>query len=86
VTTGQIARFNQDNFQLAANLGVPIVPLYIEIPREIDPGKGFDARPGTVRVHVQPTISTEGWAAEGLASSTATIRDAFVRIHRERHA
>jgi 1-acyl-sn-glycerol-3-phosphate acyltransferase len=85
VTTGRIGRFNQDNFQLAANLGVSIVPLYIEIPRDIDPRKGFDALPGTVRVHVQRPISTDGWTVEPLASNTEMVRDMFVRLHAEHH-
>lgn len=32
----------------------------IEIPRENDPAKGFDALPGTVHVHVQPALSARG--------------------------
>ena len=81
VTTRRLGRFNKDNFQLAADLGAPIVPLYIDIPREIDPGKGFDALPGTVHVHVQPAISTRGWTLESLDANTEMVRDIFVRLH-----
>jgi 1-acyl-sn-glycerol-3-phosphate acyltransferase len=81
VTTGRLGRFNKDNFQLAANLGVPIVPLYIDIPREIDPGRGFNALPGTIHVHVQPAISTLGWTLEGLEANTEMVRDIFLRTH-----
>jgi len=81
VTTGRLGRFNTDNFQLAANLAAPIVPLYIDIPREIDPGTGFDALPGTVHVRVQPAISTRGWTPKGLDANTGMVRDIFVRIH-----
>lgn len=81
VPTGRLGRFNKDNFQLAANLGVPIVPLYLDIPREIDPGKGFNALPGTIHVYVQPAISTRGWTLEGLEANTEMVRDMFVRIH-----
>jgi 1-acyl-sn-glycerol-3-phosphate acyltransferase len=83
VTTGRLGHFNQDNFHLAANLGAPIVPFYIEIPGEIDPGRGFDALPGTVHVHVQPAISTDGWTLENLEWHTETVRDIFVRIEQQ---
>ncbi len=83
VTTGSLGPFNKDNFQLAANLGAPIVPLYIDIPRDSDPGRGFDALPGTVHVHVQPTISTLGWTPESLDTHSAAIRDMFVRIQQQ---
>lgn len=86
VTTGRLGPFNADNFRLAMNLGAPIVPIYIHIPRAIDPGKGFDARPGTVRVHVLPTISTGGWTAGNLDANTRTIRDVFVALHEVAHA
>jgi len=83
VTTGRLGPFNQDNFQLAANLGAPIVPFYIDIPREIDPGRGFETLPGTVHVYVQSAISTHGWTAENLESNTAMVRDIFVKIREE---
>lgn len=86
VTTGRLDPFNKDNFQLAASLGVPIVPLYIEIPPDIDPGTGFDALPGTVHVRVQPAISTRGWTLESLDANTETVRDIFVEIHEGRRA
>ncbi len=86
VTTGRLGRFNKDNFHLAANLGAPIVPFYIDIPREIDPGKGFDTLPGTVHVHVQPAISTRGWTLENLESNTEMVRDIFVKIQKELRA
>lgn len=85
VTTGRLGPFNADNFQLAMRLGASIVPLYIHIPRDIDPGKGFDARPGTVRVQVLPSISTRGWTLESLDANTDMIRDMFVRVHAISH-
>jgi 1-acyl-sn-glycerol-3-phosphate acyltransferase len=83
---GKARAFNQDNFQLAANLGAPIVPFYIGIPREIDPGRGFDTLPGTVHVYLQPAISTHGWTPENLESSTEMVRDIFVKIQEELRA
>lgn len=86
VTTGRIGPFNHDNLQLAANLAAPIVPLYIEIPRHIDPGRGFNARPGTVHVHVLPALSTRGWTPESVERHTEALRDVFVELHARFHA
>jgi 1-acyl-sn-glycerol-3-phosphate acyltransferase len=58
VTTGGIGPFNKGAFHLATALGAPIVPLFIFIPKAIDPGKGLHARPGTVHVFVRPPIDT----------------------------
>ncbi len=83
VTTGKLGHFNRDTFQLAADLGAPIVPIYIDIPAEIDPGRGFAALPGTVRVRLRPAISTRDWRLEDLGSNTEKVRDVFVKIRAE---
>jgi 1-acyl-sn-glycerol-3-phosphate acyltransferase len=57
----EIGAFNKGAFHLAASLGVPIVPLFFDVPDEVSPGRGYDARPGTVRVHVLPPIETRQW-------------------------
>ena len=61
VPGGAIGSFNKGAFHLAASLGVPIVPLYFDVPDAVSPGCGFDARPGIVRVHVLPPIETRHW-------------------------
>jgi len=86
VTTGRLGPFNKDNFYLAASLGAPIVPIYIDIPREIDPGRGFDALPGTVHAYMRPAIPTRGWTLENLESNTEMVRDLFVRIQTQLRA
>ena len=80
VTTGRIGHFNQGAFHLATSLGAPIVPLYLEIPPGIDPGKGYAARPGTVHVHVGPEIPTDDWRLEELEANRARVRELFVRF------
>ena len=84
ITSGGIGRFNKGAFHLATSLGAPIVPLYLEIPPEIDPGRGYDARPGTVRVHVMPAIDTADWRLADLAANTRAVRRRFIEWHRER--
>ena len=86
ITTGEIGHFNKGAFHLATNLQVPIVPLYFEIPPHVDPGRGYDARPGDITVHVLPVIDTSSWTIDDLASNAARVRDLFVSRHQARHA
>jgi len=81
ITSGQIGHFNKGAFHLATSLRVPIVPMYFHTPPEIDPGLGFDARPGTVDVYVLPAIDTSGWRLDDLPANRAHVRDMFVRVH-----
>lgn len=81
ITSGEIGHFNKGAFHLATALHAPIVPLYFAIPRAIDPGRGFDARPGTVTVHVLPTIDTRDWTLTDLDRNVASVRAVFVARH-----
>jgi 1-acyl-sn-glycerol-3-phosphate acyltransferase len=81
VTTGEIGHFNKGAFHLATNLRVPIVPLYFEIPHQMDPGRGYDARAGLVTVHVLPEIDTNTWILEDLLLNTARVREIFLARH-----
>jgi 1-acyl-sn-glycerol-3-phosphate acyltransferase len=84
VATGSIGHFNKGAFHLATNLRAPIVPLYFEIPREIDPGRGYDARAGVVTVHMLPPIDTSAWVLDDLLLNTARVREIFVVGHQQR--
>jgi 1-acyl-sn-glycerol-3-phosphate acyltransferase len=83
ITTGEIGHFNKGSFHLATALRAPIVPFYIATPRETDPGRGLDVRPGVVHVYFQPPISTDDWKVEDLEENRDRVRDFFVRIHEE---
>jgi 1-acyl-sn-glycerol-3-phosphate acyltransferase len=82
VTTGEIGPFNKGAFHLATALGAPIVPLFILIPKAIDPGKGLHARPGTVHVFVRPPIDTAAWRVEDVVANKERVRDFYVDWHR----
>jgi len=84
VTTGEIGAFNKGAFHLATSLRAPIVPIYFSIPPEIDPGMGYDARPGTVDVFVHRPVDTSGWRIEDILANKERVRDLFVAWHRER--
>jgi 1-acyl-sn-glycerol-3-phosphate acyltransferase len=81
IATGEIGRFNKGAFHLATSLKAPIVPMFLYVPRAIDPGLGFNARAGWVHVHVKPAIETAHWRLEDLEQNTETIRDMFVQWH-----
>jgi 1-acyl-sn-glycerol-3-phosphate acyltransferase len=85
VTGGRIGHFNKGAFHLATSLRAPIVPLYIRIPPEIDPGRGFDARAGTIDVYVLPPIDTSAWRLEDVERNKEAVRDLFVRTHAAMH-
>jgi 1-acyl-sn-glycerol-3-phosphate acyltransferase len=78
VTSGEIGAFNKGAFHLATVLRAPIVPLFIEIPPDSNPGKGFDARPGTIEVTVHAPIETESWRLDDLEANKNAVRERFV--------
>lgn len=81
VTTGEIGRFNKGSFHLATSLGAPIVPLYLAIPAETNPGMGYDAKPGTIDVWVLPAIDTSRWTVEDVGRNRDRMHDYYVRMH-----
>jgi 1-acyl-sn-glycerol-3-phosphate acyltransferase len=81
VTTGEIGRFNKGAFHLATSLHAQIVPIYIAIPREIDPGMGYEAKPGSTDVYFLPPIETSTWRLTDLERNRDAVRELFVRVH-----
>jgi putative phosphoserine phosphatase/1-acylglycerol-3-phosphate O-acyltransferase len=81
VTTGEIGPFNKGAFHLATSLRAPIVPIYFGIPAAINPGRGYDAKPGTIDVWFLPTIDTSEWRVEDVERNRDAVRDLFLRAH-----
>jgi 1-acyl-sn-glycerol-3-phosphate acyltransferase len=86
VTTGKIGHFNKGAFHLATALQAPIVPLYIKIPKAIDPGTGWHAQPGCVHVHVHPAIPTQDWELKDLLRNKDAIKSHYEQWHAQHHA
>ena len=78
ITTGFIGPFNKGAFHLAISLQAPIQPFFIEIPAGVDPGLGYNARPGTVHVHAMPVVHTSEWRVDTLVQHTEQVRALFV--------
>ena len=83
ITDGTIGHFNKGAFHLATVLRAPIVPMYFHIPPGIDPGLGFDARPGTVDIYILPPIHTTEWSEADVIKNKERVREIFVRAHQE---
>lgn len=81
VVTGEIGHFNKGAFHLATSLRAPIQPIYIAIPRDIDPRNGYDARPGHVDIWFLRSIATQDWNLDNLEANRDAVRDMFVRVH-----
>ena len=81
VTTGEIGHFNKGAFHLATSLHAQIIPLYISIPSDINPGTGYDAKPGVIDLYFLPPIDTTKWYLGDLESNRDRVRDLFVRVH-----
>jgi len=81
VTTGDIGKFNKGSFHLATSLGAPIVPMYFAVPRAIDPGMGYDAKPGVLDVYFLPPIDTSDWTVAEVEQHRDDVRALYVRVH-----
>ncbi len=58
--SGEIQSFKRGAFRLASQVGFPIVPVTISGSHKIMPKKTFKLKPGTIHVHFDKPISTEG--------------------------
>lgn len=81
VTTGEIGHFNKGSFHLATSLHAQIVPIYFAIPKEINPGMGYDAKPGAIDVYFLPAIDTTTWQFADVERNRDAVRDVYVRVH-----
>lgn len=77
-TTGQVGPFNKGTFHLATNLRWPIVPVYIDVPRRINPGSGMRTRPGVVNVYARAPIDTSDWQLEDLIEHKEATRALYL--------
>lgn len=81
ITTGEAGHFNKGSFHLATCLQAPIVPFYIQVPGHMNPGRGWDALPGTIQVFIQQEIDTSSWRIEDVETNRDRVRGLFVQWH-----
>ena len=63
-----IGHFNKGAFHLAMDLRAPIVPIFIDTPKDINPGMEITSTPGTVEIYIDPPVDTSSWQLEDLES------------------
>lgn len=78
-TTPKVGPFNKGAFHLATVLGYPILPVYIDIPREMNPGVGFKTRPGVINVYARPIIDTSQWKVDDAALHKEETREIYLK-------
>jgi len=79
VRTGEIGPFNKGACHLATALGAVVQPLFIEIPRESDPGLTFEVpRRGRVTIHVLEPIDASAWRLADVSRNSERLRQVFV--------
>jgi 1-acyl-sn-glycerol-3-phosphate acyltransferase len=83
VTSGRIGPFNKGAFHLAAALRAPMQPLYIFVPAAINPGRSWNARAGTIHLHVGRPIDTSDWRPEEAATIKEQVRSIYVTWKRD---
>lgn len=83
ITTGDLGHFNKGAFHLATVLRAPIVPIYLHIPRAINPGRGYWGARGTVDVYVLPAIHTTDWKETDVVQNKERVRLILLRTHEE---
>jgi 1-acyl-sn-glycerol-3-phosphate acyltransferase len=76
--------FNKGAFHLATSLGVPLQPVVIHIPSDVDPGRladglSFDIRPGTIHVYFKPPIDTTGWRVEDVEKHRDEVKALYLQ-------
>lgn len=80
--------FNRGAFHLATSLRVPMVPFFISIPLEVDPGpwigmKYLDARAGEIHIHFRPAIDTSDWQVAEVDQHRLEARRMYLEWARE---
>lgn len=81
VVNGEVGHFNKGAFHLATSLHAPIIPIYFAIPSEINPGMGYDAKPGQIDVWFLRPVETRDWRLEDLEKNRDAVHDLFVHVH-----
>ncbi|MCG8370130.1 MAG: HAD-IB family hydrolase [Proteobacteria bacterium] len=77
--TPKLAPFKKGAFHLAAQAGVPIVPIVIQNSGDVMPKGDSIYRPATVEVRVLPPVDTSGWSADTIDGHVETVRNMYLK-------
>ena len=79
----RVGKFKKGAFHTAKDLGYKIVPLYFENSYNLAPASSLFFHKGTIKVHINEPISTEGWTNDNLEEKIALVRDKYVAWSKE---
>ena len=83
VPGGEVGAFNKGAFHLATSLARPIVPMFLRLPPEVDPGMGTGVGRGVVDVYFFPAIDTREWSLDEIVQHKEVVRSAYLRWQEE---
>ena len=76
--TSQPGMFKKGAFHIAAQAGVPVIPVVIRNAADIGRRDSMIARPGTVDIAILPPIDSTGWDPADLAREVAAVRQRYL--------
>lgn len=78
-----IMPFNKGIFHMALEAKIPIIPLYIHIPAEINPFDGKYSKSGKMHLEILKEINTSEWKLETIWDEIVTVRKVYVKRFNE---
>lgn len=76
---GVIGPFKKGAFHMAIELGYPIVPIYFEGNRELNPGGTLITKKGKSIAHIHPPVDTSGWDKKNLNQHVESVRNLYLQ-------
>ena len=76
--THGIQPFNKGIFHMAMEAGLPMVPLYLHIPEELNPYKGKMSKTGKIHLEILGEVDTSGWKLESIWDEIHKFRQMYV--------
>ncbi|MFI1462810.1 1-acylglycerol-3-phosphate O-acyltransferase [Nocardia carnea] len=81
--TSQPGKFKKGAFHIAAQAGVPVIPVVIRNAADIGRRDSMIARPGIVDIAILPPIDSTGWDPADLGREVAAVRQRYLDTLRD---
>lgn len=80
-----ISRFNDGVYIMAMKAHLPIIPIYLHIPKKANPFEGYQFGMGKISAHVLQQFDTDTWRLETISEHKNEVRSLFVNAFNEHH-